>query len=50
MSARPARLPPRDFSLEEFIEYVKGHEDAEFKTIVEIDRKYKEDPFVYECG
>ncbi|WP_227375939.1 polysaccharide deacetylase family protein [Haladaptatus halobius] len=34
--------------LEEFIQYVKGHENAEFKTLEAIARKYEDDPSVYE--
>lgn len=34
--------------LEEFIQYVKSHEDAEFLTLEEIARKYEDDPSVYE--
>jgi peptidoglycan-N-acetylglucosamine deacetylase len=34
--------------LEEFIQYVKAHENAEFKTLEEIARKYEDDPSVYE--
>jgi hypothetical protein len=35
--------------LEEFINYVKSHENAEFKTLEEVARKYDDDPSVYEA-
>ncbi|RDZ34066.1 MULTISPECIES: polysaccharide deacetylase [unclassified Haloferax] len=34
--------------LEDFIQYVKSHENAEFKTLEAVARKYKDDPSVYE--
>lgn len=34
--------------LDDFIEYVKGHDDVEFVTHEEVARKYREDPGVYE--
>nr|WP_227355180.1 class I SAM-dependent methyltransferase [Haladaptatus salinisoli] len=34
--------------LEEFIQHVKDHEDAEFQTLETVARKYEDDPSVYE--
>jgi peptidoglycan/xylan/chitin deacetylase (PgdA/CDA1 family) len=41
-------LPHMISHLEDFIQYVKSHENAEFKTLEEVARKYKDDPSVYE--
>ena len=41
-------LPHMISHLEEFIQYIKGHEKAEFKTLEEIARTFKSDPSVYE--
>jgi peptidoglycan/xylan/chitin deacetylase (PgdA/CDA1 family) len=41
-------LPHMIPHLEEFINYVKGHENAEFSTLEDVARKYSDDPSVYE--
>ena len=41
-------LPHMISHLEDFIQYVKSHENTEFKTLEEVARKYKDDPSVYE--
>ncbi|WP_049972259.1 polysaccharide deacetylase family protein [Haladaptatus cibarius] len=41
-------LPHMIPHLEEFIQYVKGHENVEIKTLEEIAHKFKDDPSVYE--
>jgi hypothetical protein len=35
--------------LEEFITYVKAHENAEFTTLEDVARKYDDDPSAYEA-
>ena len=42
-------LPHMIPHLEEFITYVKGHENAEFVTLEDVARKYDDDPSVYEA-
>ncbi len=41
-------LPHMISVFEEFIDYVKTHENAQFTTIENIARKFKEDPSIYE--
>ena len=41
-------LPHMISYLGEFIQYVNGHEDAEFATLEEIATEFKDDPSVYE--
>ena len=41
-------LPHMISHLESFIQYVKGHENAEFVALEEIARKYEDDPSTYE--
>lgn len=41
-------LPHMITHLEAFINYVKGHENATFRTLEEIARQYDDDPSVYE--
>jgi peptidoglycan/xylan/chitin deacetylase (PgdA/CDA1 family) len=42
-------LPHMIELFDSFIQYVQNHENAEFKTLEQIARKYKDDPTVYEA-